>query len=134
MNKEQYLAIVTAWKSFINTGKHKKYKDYYDYTAFGKPSMEGEKLVPWTTYKDYGYKWTTDLNGIHHLIYTLIRKRDVYKRFSEESVQQIISEYNWKKKYNYEKQKYISKILEPFGENLTIEIIDELISEFSRKK
>lgn len=132
MNKQQYLSLVASWKAFINEGRHKKYKVFYEYTDFNAPSIENGKKVSWTTHKDYGYKWQSDLTALHHLIYTLIRKRDVYTRFSEESIRNIIFQFDGYTRFKEEQ--YIASILEPFNGNITIDEVRDLISSFKKEK
>lgn len=61
-SKEHYVAFRTAWRDFINSGKHKR-KTYID-------SQGGV------------CKLSSNLYAEHHLLYNLLRKRDVTKAFS----------------------------------------------------
>lgn len=115
---------MASWKLFTNEGKNKRYKvntypQYYYYTS---------KDVEPT-----GYRWTSDLKDHHHYIYAKLRKRDITRSFSEESLKKVnnhLAYYVNKigKENNTEQMiKYIGLLKAPFGPEMTDAMLLELI-------
>jgi hypothetical protein len=77
MTKEQYLAIVASWKQYIQDDKHKKVKVPYDIYNWRNYGPEYGKKI------GEAYDMKSNLTSIHHLIYTILRKKDINKAFSK---------------------------------------------------
>lgn len=125
MTKEQYLSIVASWKNYIHGGNHKKYKKIYnlydrDYNNYGNKIGEA-------------YYWKSDLTSLHHLIYSLIRNKDLLKGFKDNEIldnlkktlKLIINNTGKEGSYAHDIAK---KLLTPFGECFTLELLKEVVN------
>lgn len=137
MTKENYLNAIASWKAFINDGKHKKYKVYYDGYRVENPEEHWSKQI-WTKIEQY--RWESDLTVHHHVFHTLLRRKSLQKAFDKaedtegwvntlKSVAQYSQQdpsfqrhsVNWSKAF-------IEKILKPYGGYVTIEDFIEVVN------
>lgn len=125
--KEQYLAFRQSWKNFINSGNHKKYKVRHTY--------------------DDGYHWESDLKCIHHVIYAVIRGKDISTLFTVPThpdkkryqklndvlyqLQQISNSFPLTYSYQYAKYESLRR---PFGDLLTPELIKTVYESLKSMK
>ena len=124
MTKEQYLAIVASWKRFINDGKHKKYKKYYD-----------SGIAP-NRVKDVGYHRVSNLTACHHYIYARLCNKDVTQSFSDDAISYITRTLGYFEhkigKDGYQGhlvKENIEKLKKPFGSAMTDSVLLELIKQ-----
>lgn len=80
-SKEKYVGFINAWKAFIKDKNHLKYKVpttvvVYDKEAKKWKSIDHEKQ----------YYWRSDLKTIHHLIYSLLRNRNINQIFKSDKM------------------------------------------------
>ncbi len=118
--KEQYVAFISAWKSFIAEGKHKK----YPLTSCGQE-----------------YDKVSDLECVHHLIYAALRGKDISKNFTPNNRTQ--SYYGKFEAFNSAKESvyYASKndrsfnnIKNVFGDTVTQDMLVRLYEELKSIK
>jgi hypothetical protein len=114
MTKEQYLSIVASWKQYIRDGKHKKYKVHY-----------------WMNTPSEGYRWESDLTACHHLLYALIRNKDLMKGFQDnETLLNLVRTLKWVSK-QATPSSFANKLLVPFGEQFTFELLKEVVGKLN---
>jgi len=125
MTKEQYLAIRAAWAAYFVEGKHKKhrvtypiykYDSNYNYTQIGE-----------------GYDMVSDLTIYHHYIYSLLRKKDLSKAFSEKSLEAVRQKIKWVVHYytfseSSSNRKWVDKLIVPFGDQFTVDDLIKLLA------
>jgi len=123
-SKAHYLAFRGAWKNYINAGKAKKVgKTYWDGTPYR----------------------ASNLTCAHHLIYALLRGRDITKGFTPnhkvhgqdpyfafiDAKNDITVALRFAEKFD--KPERLASLLEPFNETITVDTlasISEIIKEW----
>lgn len=132
MTKEQYIKIRASWKQYIKDGKHKKYKiPSSDYTKIIR--NENGKFLD---FGSTGYSWHSDLQSYHHLLYALLRKKDLHKSFKDnlkfttikKQLRAIVD--NCENEYKKDHiNKFVNLLLVPFGEEFSFELMKDLLKE-----
>lgn len=110
--KEKYFYFINTWKNIFKEGKHKKYK-------------VDQKRYNWQTvkYEVCGYDKVSDLTFTDHLIYCIIRGKDLNKCFKDCSLDKLRTGiYQIQSEYNVEAQ------FKMFGDSLTKEQIKDFQS------
>lgn len=123
-NKDHYLTFRQAWKDYINSGK--------------------AKCETYTDYQGGTCKYPSNLECKHHLLYTLLRGKDIRKMFSpkggsvtpylkfEEAKRDILyaaSEGRWSASAS-------ANLLQPFGDTIdhsTLVSLAEIIKDWEMK-
>lgn len=121
MNKEQYLNMRKSWKNFIANKKHRKYKSEFEIYPFNPETGNYEK--------DIGFEWKSDLTVYHHIVYNLLVHGTTEKSYKGKIPYHIWSNLYWIGRH----EKMHKKFLEPFGEDMTIDILREELSKYKVK-